>query len=162
LGHLLLAAKQLGAPLGKLGETGIGRVASLHPELSSVRAANEHGLVAAGIPQASAAALLQLLDDTEWGPRLASAEAMTQSLRARMPVESRQGPLLGQTVVLTGTLATLTRDDAGARLEALGAKVAGSVSKKTGFVVAGEAAGSKLAKAASLGVEVWDEDRLLA
>ncbi|HBD19611.1 MAG TPA: hypothetical protein DC063_05680, partial [Arenimonas sp.] len=50
----------------------------------------------------------------------------------------------------------------GARLQALGAKVAGSVSKKTSFLVAGEAAGSKLDKARELGVEVWDEARLLA
>ena len=62
---------------------------------------------------------------------------------------------------VTGTLSALTRDAAKDRLEALGAKVAGSVSKKTSFVVAGEAAGSKLAKAAELGVEVWDEARLL-
>ena len=65
-------------------------------------------------------------------------------------------------MVLTGTLSSMTRDEAGERLEALGAKVSGSVSKKTDFVVAGEAAGSKLAKAESLGVEVWDEARLVA
>ena len=64
--------------------------------------------------------------------------------------------------MLTGTLSALTRDAAKAKLEALGAKVAGSVSKKTSFVVAGEAAGSKLDKAAELGVEIWDEARLLA
>lgn len=72
------------------------------------------------------------------------------------------GPLAGQTVVLTGSLGTLTRDEAKDQLEALGAKVAGSVSKKTAFVVAGEAAGSKLDKAQSLGVEIWDEAQLLA
>ena len=65
-------------------------------------------------------------------------------------------------MVLTGSLSALTRDDAGAKLEALGAKVSGSVSKKTSFVVAGEAAGSKLDKAQALGVPVWDEARLLA
>lgn len=78
------------------------------------------------------------------------------------PQRASEGPLAGRTVVLTGGLASMSRDDAGARLEALGAKVSGSVSKKTGFVVAGEAAGSKLAKARELGVEVWDEARLLA
>jgi DNA ligase (NAD+) len=65
-------------------------------------------------------------------------------------------------VVLTGGLDAMSRDEAGARLEALGAKVSGSVSKKTSFVVAGEAAGSKLAKAQELGIDVWDEARLLA
>ncbi|MBY4595109.1 NAD-dependent DNA ligase LigA [bacterium BD-1] len=78
------------------------------------------------------------------------------------PQRAAEGPLAGQTVVLTGALAALTRDEAGARLQALGAKVAGSVSKKTTFLVAGEAAGSKLDKARELGVEVWDEARLLA
>ena len=72
------------------------------------------------------------------------------------------GPLDGKTVVLTGSLASMSRDEAGEKLEALGAKVAGSVSKKTHLVVAGEAAGSKLAKAQELGIEIWDEAQLLA
>jgi len=69
-------------------------------------------------------------------------------------------PLAGLTVVLTGTLPTLTRDAAKAMLEAAGAKVAGSVSKKTSYVVAGGDAGSKLDKARELGVPVLDEDGL--
>lgn len=69
--------------------------------------------------------------------------------------------LAGKTFVLTGTLPTLKRDDAKARIEAAGGKVAGSVSKKTDFVVAGEEAGSKLEKALELGVPVIDEAELL-
>jgi DNA ligase (NAD+) len=71
-------------------------------------------------------------------------------------------PLAGLTVVLTGTLPTLTRDDAKALLEAAGAKVAGSVSKKTSYVVAGDEAGSKLDKARELGIPLLDEDGLRA
>ncbi|WP_186134562.1 NAD-dependent DNA ligase LigA [Burkholderia gladioli] len=69
-----------------------------------------------------------------------------------------QGVLAGKTVVLTGTLPTLGRDEAKALLEAAGAKVTGSVSKKTDYVVAGAEAGSKLAKAEELGIPVLDED----
>ncbi len=69
--------------------------------------------------------------------------------------------LAGETWVLTGTLTSLTRDEAKEKLQALGAKVAGSVSKKTSCVVAGDAAGSKLAKAQSLGVRVIDESAFL-
>jgi DNA ligase (NAD+) len=72
------------------------------------------------------------------------------------------GPLLGKTVVLTGTLDALTRDEAKEHLEALGAKVSGSVSAKTSFVVAGSEAGSKLDKARGLGIPVLDEAALLA
>jgi DNA ligase (NAD+) len=77
------------------------------------------------------------------------------------PQRAAEGPLAGRTVVLTGALAALTRDEAGAHLEALGARVAGSVSKKTHLVVAGEAAGAKLDKARELGIEIWDEAALL-
>ncbi|MDX5333392.1 MAG: NAD-dependent DNA ligase LigA, partial [Gammaproteobacteria bacterium] len=69
-------------------------------------------------------------------------------------------PLAGCTYVLTGTLESMTRDEAKARLMALGAKVSGSVSKKTTAVIAGAEAGSKLAKAEALGVTVLDEDGL--
>ncbi|MET4026857.1 DNA ligase (NAD+) [Marinobacter sp. MBR-99] len=77
-----------------------------------------------------------------------------------VPAEAQ--PLAGETWVLTGTLSQMTRDQAKEKLEKLGAKVAGSVSKKTACVVAGEAAGSKLAKAEQLGVPVLDEDGLFA
>lgn len=79
--------------------------------------------------------------------------------------DDRPRPLLGKTLVLTGTLPTLSRDEAKDLIEAAGGKVSGSVSKKTHYVIAGEEAGSKLEKAQSLGVTVLDEDglrRLLA
>ncbi len=78
------------------------------------------------------------------------------------PAERATLPLAGKTVVLTGQLPTLSRDAAKDLLEAAGAKVAGSVSKKTHYVVAGEEAGSKLAKAQELGVPVLDEAGMLA
>ncbi|HYD75524.1 NAD-dependent DNA ligase LigA [Ramlibacter sp.] len=76
------------------------------------------------------------------------------------PAAQAPRPLAGKTVVLTGTLPTLSRDEAKDLLEAAGAKVAGSVSKKTSYVVAGAEAGSKLDKAQELGVPVLDEDGL--
>jgi len=74
--------------------------------------------------------------------------------------EASDSPFGGKTIVLTGTLESFTRPDLAELLESLGAKVTGSVSKNTDLVIAGEKAGSKLSKAESLGVEVWDEEKL--
>jgi len=125
---------------------------------------------------ADAAALLEVPDV---GPVLAEAirdflaephnEEVIAQLRAAgvhwpegPPQRAPAGPLAGRTVVLTGTLPTLSRDEAKAMLEEAGAKVAGSVSAKTDYVVAGADAGSKLAKAESLGLPVLDEEGLRA
>jgi DNA ligase (NAD+) len=78
------------------------------------------------------------------------------------PAAAAEGPLVGKTLVLTGTLPNLTREDATQRVEAAGGKVTGSVSKKTDYLVAGEDPGSKLTRAQELGTEVLDEEGLLA
>ncbi|SKA48325.1 Helix-hairpin-helix motif-containing protein [Enterovibrio nigricans DSM 22720] len=76
--------------------------------------------------------------------------------------ENEPQPLAGKTVVLTGTLSQMPRNDAKAALQALGAKVTGSVSAKTDLLIAGEAAGSKLAKAQELGIDILDEEGMIA
>ena len=73
----------------------------------------------------------------------------------------RKSVFFGKTIVLTGKLAQLTRNEAKEKIEALGGKVAGSVSKKTDLVIAGEDAGSKLKKAEELGITVWNEEKLV-
>jgi len=121
----------------------------------------------------------QLLDVEDVGPVVAQSihvffaqphnREVVEQLRAvgvHWPEHDGDGdlspkPLAGQTFVLTGSLPTLTREDAKAMIEGAGGKVAGSVSKKTTFVVAGEQAGSKLDRAQELGVQVIDEAALL-
>jgi len=79
------------------------------------------------------------------------------NLRGERRARAASGPLAGKTFVLTGTLASLSREEASALIAGAGGKVSGAVSKKTDYVVAGEAAGTKLARAESLGVKVIDE-----
>lgn len=89
------------------------------------------------------------------------AELGIAPVAARLAAAPVQGVFSGKTFVLTGTLPTLTREQASARIEAAGGKVSGSVSKKTSYVLAGEEAGSKLDKARELGVPVLDEAEFL-
>lgn len=151
------------------GINGVGRrnaelLASHFPTIDKLRGGGLAHWITAGLSQNAAANLDEYLSDPHRLAALQEAEVAMHRLLDAIPkhatVESL--PLSGQTVVLTGTLSNLGRDEAKEKLEALGAKVAGSVSKKTSFVVAGEAAGSKLDKAQELGVDVWDEARLLA
>ena len=79
----------------------------------------------------------------------------------KIVVEAGTNPFAGKTIVLTGKLQQLTRSEAKVKIEQLGGTVAGSVSKKTDLVIVGEDAGSKLEKAQSLGIEIWDELRLI-
>ncbi len=126
------------------------------------------------------ASLEQLLEVNDVGPVVAQSirtffeqahnrEVVEQLRAAGIGWEEGQGtgdgrprPLLGRTLVLTGTLPTLSRDEAKDLIEAAGGKVTGSVSKKTDYVIAGAEAGSKLEKAQALGVEVLDEQGLQA
>ncbi len=103
-----------------------------------------------------------LADERDLG---AGREAAEKGLRLEQDPSERRaggGPLEGRTLVLTGTLPELTREEAAALVKAAGGKVVNSVSKKTDYVVAGESPGSKLAKAEKLGTEVLDEAGLLA
>ena len=129
-----------------------------------------------GSIDALAAASVDEIDDVPGvGPEIAASVrewfedpenlALIERLRAagiqmadeRVVAEPKDGPLAGKTIVLTGTMPTMTREEGTELAQEAGARVSSSVSKKTDFVVAGESAGSKLAKAESLGVEVIDE-----
>jgi DNA ligase (NAD+) len=132
-----------------------------------------------GLERLLSASVEQLLEVTDVGPIVAEsvheffAEAHNRSVivalrGAGVAWSESEGrtvaaalPLAGKTFVLTGTMPTLSRDDAREMIESLGGKVAGSVSKKTDWVVAGAEAGSKLAKAMELGITVLDEAGLL-
>jgi DNA ligase (NAD+) len=152
------------ANVDKLGPKSTKLLAEQYPTLESLIKAGPSHWSAARLSQVAAINLSALLGDEAAVAKLREAESSMQRLLAAAPPDTsaKDAPLSGQTIVLTGTLQALSRDEAKEKLEALGAKVSGSVSQKTSFVVAGEAAGSKLDKAQELGVPIWDENQLLA
>ena len=152
-----------------VGETSAAMLAAHYGDWESFRAA----MRAAADPESAAYAELISIDGV--GPVMArslvagfAAEAEEIDTLAAMleiqPAEARESdsPIAGQTLVFTGTLERMTRAEAKARAEALGAKVAGSVSARTDLLIAGPGAGSKAKKAAELGVKVIDEEDWLA
>jgi DNA ligase (NAD+) len=116
-------------------------------------------LAVEGVGPTLAASLARYFtDETTAGVLDDLADAGVEPEPPVIVAEAAGGPLDGKTLVVTGTLEGFSRTEAEEAIRAAGGKVAGSVSKKTDFVVAGESAGSKLAKAQELGIEVLDED----
>lgn len=136
------------------GETAF-LLATNFPTLAALRRAREESLSAIpGIGAIIGGSVAAWFRDADNRALLARLE---KHLTIKKVAAPPTGPLTGQTVVITGTLPTLSRDEAGALVRKAGGKVAASVSQKTSFVVAGEAPGSKLAEATRLGVPVVDE-----
>ncbi|TJZ74054.1 NAD-dependent DNA ligase LigA [Chitiniphilus eburneus] len=131
------------------------------PGLGALAALDDAALAAAGLPADVVAAIREWLGQDDHRRHLIELDALCRTLHDALPTQADdEGILAGKTLVLTGALPTLSRDEAAALIEAAGGKVSGSVSKKTHYVVAGEAAGSKLTKAEALGVPVLDEEGL--
>lgn len=145
-----------------VGTTAAKTLARRFHEMTALRGATESQLLELnGIGPAIATSVVSFFADARNAQLLdvLAAHRVAQRERGEAPVEG--GPLAGQTVVLTGSLPTLTRPDATAMIERAGGSVTSSVSKKTTLVVAGAEAGSKLDRARELGVEIIDESELL-
>ncbi len=145
-----------------VGSSVADALATAFPSVELLRAATEEELAQVDgvgpVVASSVAEFFSIPENLEVLARLGAAGVTMTDEPPTAP--ERPQTLAGLTFVLTGSLQGMTRDEAGAALKALGAKVSGSVSKRTSYVVAGEAAGSKLAKAESLGVPVLDQAAL--
>jgi DNA ligase (NAD+) len=142
----------------KLTETRAKQLVAKGVTLAALADADRGAIDDYGLPAEVGAALADWLAVPAHREQLRQLQTIRADLLAQLPKQAKaEGVLAGKTLVLTGTLPTLSRDEAGALIEAAGGKVAGSVSKKTDYVVAGEEAGSKLAKAQELGVPILDE-----
>ena len=166
--HRPLARLLFGLGIRHVGATVARDLVAHHASLADLAAASGESLEAIdGVGPIVAESVVEWFGDDVNRATVARLEALGVNT-ARRPEEpvatppDEGAPLAGVTVVLTGTLPTLTRPEAKALVEAAGGKVTGSVSKKTGLVVAGEAAGSKLAKAEELGLPTTDEPGLRA
>lgn len=148
-----------GLGIRDVGEATAMALAEHYGKLNSILEATEEDLQEVPDVGPVVASRIRAFFDEQHNRKIIS-ELLQLGLRweEREPVpRPTEGPCVGKTFVLTGTLSGMTRDQAKERILALGGKVAGSVSKKTDYVVAGENAGSKLAKAQSLGIEILDE-----
>uniref|UniRef100_UPI0035CAEA07 NAD-dependent DNA ligase LigA n=1 Tax=uncultured Sphingomonas sp. TaxID=158754 RepID=UPI0035CAEA07 len=136
-----------------------GTLPALRESAMSARAGDAEAIERFGLIEGVGPVVLQALGDFFHEPHNQKLwdDLLEQVTPPRFVVETRESPVSGKTVVFTGTLETMSRDEAKVQAEALGARVAGSVSAKTDLVVAGPGAGSKLKKAAELGVSVIDE-----
>lgn len=154
-----LARLLFGIGIRHVGEGGATALARAFGSMTALRSATADALEAVpDVGPVVAKAVRQFLDAPESGALIDRLAAVGVDMTAQDATAAfASQPFAGQTFVLTGTLGTMTRDDATEQIVARGGKVSGSVSKKTTFVVAGAEAGSKLDKAQALGVPVLDE-----
>ena len=148
-----------GLGIRHVGERGAQALAGAFGSMDALMAASKEQLQAVSdIGPVVAAAVREYLDQPQ--NQALIKELATAGLKMDAPISagSAPGPLSGKTFVLTGTLATMSREAATEAIQARGGKVTGSVSKKTDYVIAGADPGSKLAKAETLGISVLDED----
>lgn len=155
----------IGLGIRHVGEKAAKIVSEQFGSMEAVMAATEEQLVAIyEIGDKMASSLVEYFSNDDARAvieRLAEVGVNMTFKGKKVEVVVGDNPFAGKTIVLTGKLEQLTRNEAKAKIEELGGTVTGSVSKKTDLVIAGEDAGSKLAKAEQLGIEVWNEENLI-